>query len=80
MIDAVRTAWDAKAADWAVSSRNPRGFWKRRRLRAISDLAVRHVRTGSSLDVGCGPGVFCRMLAEAGFDVHGTDVSREYAP
>ena len=74
VIDIVRTAWDAKAADWARRSGNPRGFWNRR-LRAISDLAVRYVRSGSSLDVGCGPGVLCRMLAEAGFDVHGTDVS-----
>ena len=74
MIDEVRTVWNAKAAGWARLSRNPRTYWNRR-LRAIAGLAVHHAGSGRSLDVGCGPGTLCRMLAEAGFEAHGTDIS-----
>lgn len=74
MIETIRTVWDAKASDWARRSGRPGGFWNRR-LQTVADLAVRHAGSGSSLDVGCGPGVLCRMLAEAGFDIYGTDVS-----
>jgi 2-polyprenyl-3-methyl-5-hydroxy-6-metoxy-1,4-benzoquinol methylase len=74
MIDRVRTVWNAKAAEWARLSRNPRTYWNRR-LRAIASLAVQHAGSGRALDVGCGPGTLCRMLAEAGFEAHGTDIS-----
>jgi 2-polyprenyl-3-methyl-5-hydroxy-6-metoxy-1,4-benzoquinol methylase len=50
--------------------------WKtrvqRRYVRFFSDIGARTV-----LDVGCGPGLFLRLLSEAGIDAHGVDSNPE---
>ncbi len=70
----VRQTWDGKADEWAGFARNENNYWTRR-LNAVAALASKHAPLGRALDVGCGPGLLCRLLAGVGFEVSGVDIS-----
>jgi 2-polyprenyl-3-methyl-5-hydroxy-6-metoxy-1,4-benzoquinol methylase len=73
-MNVVRQTWNRKADEWADFARNENNYWTRR-LNAVAALASKHAPLGRALDVGCGPGVLCRLLAGVGFDVNGVDIS-----
>jgi 2-polyprenyl-6-hydroxyphenyl methylase/3-demethylubiquinone-9 3-methyltransferase len=62
---------ESLAAGW--SGRYASGGFKRRADFFRTDVLPRLDPTGDWLDVGCGSGVFSRMLAEAGAEVLGLD-------
>jgi 2-polyprenyl-3-methyl-5-hydroxy-6-metoxy-1,4-benzoquinol methylase len=70
----VRQTWNGKADEWAAFARNKDHYWTRR-LNGVAALASKHSSLGRALDVGCGPGLLCRFLSAAGFEVHGADIS-----
>jgi 2-polyprenyl-3-methyl-5-hydroxy-6-metoxy-1,4-benzoquinol methylase len=70
----VRQTWNEKADEWAGFARDRNSYWARR-LQTVSTVARKHAPPGRALDVGCGPGLLCRLLAAAGFEVHGVDIS-----
>lgn len=45
-------------------------YWSR-----IADIESRVTKRGSLVEIGCGTGVFCRVMANRGWDVLGLDVS-----
>lgn len=73
-MNVVREQWNAKADEWAAFVGDQDNYWTRR-LKMIVALAMKHVPGGRSLDVGCGPGLLVRLLAEKGFEAHGADIS-----
>ena len=63
--------WGARACDYAD--------YQEPQLRPLFEHAVRLTRIGHDsqvLDVGCGPGGFCRLAADTGATVVGIDASR----
>lgn len=70
----IRETWNARADLWAAQARDARDYWTRRQ-QAVQTTILRHIGKGRAVDVGCGPGLLCRLLAQAGFDVHGADLS-----
>jgi 2-polyprenyl-3-methyl-5-hydroxy-6-metoxy-1,4-benzoquinol methylase len=73
-MDIVRQTWNEKADEWAEFARNENNYWTQR-MNAVAALASKHAPLGRALDVGCGPGLLCRLLAGAGFEVSGVDIS-----
>ncbi len=67
----LRTQWDRHAQDWLRQDQTVRtamlDSWM---LEALGDVAGRRV-----LDIGCGEGRFCRVLAGLGADVTGIDLT-----
>jgi predicted TPR repeat methyltransferase len=73
-MNVVRQTWNEKADEWAEFARNENNYWTQR-MSAVAALASKHAPLGRALDVGCGPGLLCRLLAGAGFEVNGVDIS-----
>jgi len=70
--------WDGSAAAW-IASQGEHGDYARRVVldRPMLDrVGLRPV--GRALDVGCGEGRFCRMLAERGIAVTGIDPTEAF--
>ena len=74
LMNIVRQTWNGRADEWANFARDENNYWTRR-LNAVAALASKHASLGRSLDIGCGPGLLCRLLADAGFEVNGADIS-----
>ena len=67
----LRTQWTKHAQDWVQQDQSVRtGMLDTWMLGALGDVAGRRV-----LDVGCGEGRFCRLLAGLGADVTGIDLT-----
>ncbi len=47
-------------------------------MRAVYEHAASVLPEGRILDVGCGPGVFVRMLRKRGWDADGIDIDRDF--
>lgn len=65
--------WGARARDYAD--------FQEPQLRPLHEHAIRHTgiaKGRSVLDVGCGPGGFCRLAADAGATVAGIDASQAH--
>lgn len=63
--------WGARAADWAENEESQVPTYER-------GLAELRLEEGKALlDVGCGSGVFLRLAADRGADVHGLDASED---
>lgn len=75
-MESVQEMWDQKAELWAEYARDDSSYWTKR-LNTIVRLIQRHMTSGRSLDVGCGPGLLCALLADSGFDVYGADISAQ---
>jgi 2-polyprenyl-3-methyl-5-hydroxy-6-metoxy-1,4-benzoquinol methylase len=45
------------------------------RMNAVAALAKKHASLGRALDVGCGPGLLCSLLANVGSEVNGAEIS-----
>lgn len=65
--------WDASAAAWIADMGEHGDFGRRYVLDPVMMERVRGARAKSALDVGCGEGRFCRMLAAHGVAVTGID-------
>ena len=67
----LRAQWAASVEDWIGQDQAVRtdmlDSWM---LDALGDVSRKHV-----LDIGCGEGRFCRLLAEMGADVTGVDLT-----
>ncbi len=75
LMESLREAWDANAADWIAWARSPEhdhAFWLMN-LPALVDLLP--PPRGVALDVACGEGRVARALKERGFEVRGIDIS-----
>jgi SAM-dependent methyltransferase len=66
--------WSGRAARWGELVAQEDSFYARR-TRLIAALVDRHARGKRVIDVGCGVGTLCRLLAERGYDVNGTDTA-----
>ena len=67
----LRTQWVEHVQDWIQQDQSLRtGMLDSWMLEALGDVAGRRV-----LDVGCGEGRFCRLLAALGADVTGIDLT-----
>jgi SAM-dependent methyltransferase len=62
--------WGGRAQDWAVSEEQQRPTYEEA-IRRVGISAGRRV-----LEVGCGTGVFLRLAADVGAEVHGIDASQ----
>jgi SAM-dependent methyltransferase len=71
-----RDFWSMQAARWHQNAEDADSFYARRTA-LVADLIERHAGGKQVLDVGCGSGELCGMLATRGFSVHGTDLSEE---
>ncbi|MEM9061403.1 MAG: class I SAM-dependent methyltransferase [Pseudomonadota bacterium] len=72
-VDEMITDWDWSAEAW-LTEQGDAGDWGRRYV--LDRVMMGRVRAGSfrnALDVGCGEGRFCRMLAEEGIKTTGID-------
>ncbi len=69
------TTWEQDAPKWVRHGDNPTDKYTML-VGHVASLIARHVSPCKTLDVGCGPGVLSSRLAERGFDVYGTDISR----
>jgi len=78
----LRRQWQKAARAWIEGTAAGRNFYREGlldqwMLRAVGDVAGKKI-----IDLGCGEGRFCRMLAERGANVIGIDICRpliEYA-
>jgi SAM-dependent methyltransferase len=69
--------WDESAAAW-IASQGEQGDWGRAFVLDAPMLArVRALPAGRALDVGCGEGRFCRMLAAEGWTPVGIDPTED---
>ena len=65
--------WDQKATDWAERSEM---MWTTGSRKTIIPFLKSVITSGNLLDLGCGDGAACRLLADA-FQVSGLDLSEE---
>lgn len=65
--------WDTSAAAWIAALGEAGDFGRRHVLDAPMLARVRDRGFGRALDVGCGEGRFCRMLADLGIAATGVD-------
>ncbi len=65
--------WDASAAAWIAHLGSEGDFGRVHVLDGPMLARVRGRGFGTALDVGCGEGRFCRMLAAEGLSVTGVD-------
>ena len=65
--------WDQKATDWAERSEM---MWTTGSRKTIIPFLKSVITSGNLLDLGCGDGAACRLLADA-FQVTGLDLSEE---
>ena len=67
----LRAQWDKHAQDWLQQDQTVRtGMLDSWMIQALGDIAGRRV-----LDIGCGEGRFCRVLAGLGANVTGIDLT-----
>jgi SAM-dependent methyltransferase len=69
----MRDGWDESAAAWVAEQGDEGDFGRRFVLDAAMLARVRAGRFAEALDVGCGEGRFCRMLAAEGIRATGID-------
>lgn len=65
--------WDQKATDWAERSEM---MWTQGSRKTIIPFLKSVITAGKILDLGCGDGAACRLLADS-FDMTGLDLSEE---
>lgn len=68
-----RPGWDASAEAWIAEMGETGDFGRRAVLDPVMLARVQAAPVGLALDVGCGEGRFCRMLAGLGVDAIGLD-------
>ncbi len=71
----IKNYWNGEAKRWEAFVDNKKSHWTRRSHLMIDLISKVIPSHGNSLDLGCGPGVLCALLAEKGFTAHGVDIS-----
>jgi ubiquinone/menaquinone biosynthesis C-methylase UbiE len=67
--------WNEKAVEWSQNSKN---MWENGSRKTIVPFIKQYVEKSSAiLDAGCGDGYGAYLLAKAGYDVTGVDISSE---
>jgi ubiquinone/menaquinone biosynthesis C-methylase UbiE len=73
-MDENRQQWEQWAGKWQRQADAPENRYTRL-IVAVFEMLRKHVGGGAALDVGCGPGLMCEMLADRGLDVYGMDIA-----
>lgn len=73
--DQVRSIWDAAADGYARGQRDGLDLFRYAFFGPVQRSLVGDVKGKRLLDVGCGAGYFSRLMADAGADVTGIDIS-----
>ena len=73
-MDDKKATWEDASVKWNRQAEDRDNRFTRL-VYCLVDWIVGHVPSGKHLDFGCGPGLLCSLLADRGFDVHGTDIA-----
>ncbi len=71
----IKNYWNGEAKKWDAFVDDKKNLWTRRSHMMVEFISKIIPTHGNSLDLGCGPGVLCGLLAEKGFTAHGVDIS-----
>jgi ubiquinone/menaquinone biosynthesis C-methylase UbiE len=74
-MDDNKSTWNQKAPEWVRQAADRNNKYTRL-LGFVAGVLERHIKTGTVLDVGCGPAALSEMLAERGLETYGTDISQ----
>ncbi len=67
--------WQQEAFVWEGFALDRQSHWSKRSHFVLRQLKELIPTPGRSLDLGCGPGYLCSLLADCGFDAYGVDIS-----